>query len=73
MAVNAPSLFLALVGLLREIPATHFDRAELAALGRKAGLAVTGTWSFSEQVGRLLATRPPHAPRLSQEIVSLES
>ncbi len=73
MASTAPALFVALVRLLREIPATHFDRAELAALGSQVGLVVTGSWSFAEQVARLLATHPSHAPRLSQEIVTMET
>jgi methyltransferase (TIGR00027 family) len=72
MAGAAPSLFLVLVRLLREIPATHFDRAELADLASQNCLQVTGSWSFCEQIERLLAVPTTRAPRLSQEVITLE-
>ena len=70
MAASAPSLFVALVRLLREVPVTHFDRGELAAL---AGLTLTGHWTFSEQVQQLLAAGAPPAPRLSQDVATLDA
>jgi methyltransferase (TIGR00027 family) len=69
MATRASSLFVALVGLLREVPGTTFDREELAGL---AGLTLTGHWSFAQQVQRLLGTGAS-GPRLGQDVAILDA
>jgi methyltransferase (TIGR00027 family) len=73
MGQTAPALFVALVGLLREIPATHFDRDELAQLGRCIGLRASGHLSFAEQVRLLLPDHAARAPRLGQDIATFDA
>jgi methyltransferase (TIGR00027 family) len=72
MGAAASSLFVALVGLLREIPRTHFDPGELATLAGLAGLTLIGQVSFADQVQQLLAARSGPVPRLGQDIAVFE-
>jgi methyltransferase (TIGR00027 family) len=69
MAARAPTLFVRLVQLLREVPATHFDRDELAA----GGLTLTGHWTLAEQVRQLLDAAPRALPRLGQDVATLDA
>jgi methyltransferase (TIGR00027 family) len=73
MARAAPSLFITLVQLLREIPTTHLDRAALEALAHAAGLTVRAHFRFADQVRRLLPVPPAQHPHLSQDIAVLDT
>ncbi len=72
MGARPPSLFVGLVRLLREVPTGHFDRDELAALARAAGLALTAHLTFAEQVTQLTLHPAPPTPRLSQHLAVFE-
>jgi methyltransferase (TIGR00027 family) len=73
MARSAPSLFITLVSLLREVPITHLDRDDLAHLGHNSGLHLRDSYTFADQIRRLLPTRSPPAPRLSQDIATFDT
>ena len=73
MAASAPSLFVALVRLLREVPTTHFDPDALTALARQAGLRAATHYTFDQQVRHLLPQAPAHVPRLTQDLATFDT
>ncbi|MCK6549471.1 class I SAM-dependent methyltransferase [Myxococcota bacterium] len=69
---GAPSLFIELVTLLREIPRLHFTRAKLDALAAEGGLAVRGTWSLGEQIEVFAREARGRRVGLGQDVALLE-
>ena len=70
---RAPTLFVRLVQLLREVPCLHFTRPELEAVLAAHGLAGFRAWTNAEQIATFAPEASGRPIHLSQDVASAES
>jgi methyltransferase (TIGR00027 family) len=69
---SAPSSFIRLVRILREVPRLHFSVAELRELAARHGLKAFSSWTIEEQIERFAQNARGRPIGVSQDVARLE-